>query len=140
MNTALMKDLIKQSVHPRDHGEGYPGISTTSKIGVFHITHSGVFDKVHQHFLEITGMSFNQIYNKVWLQAVHCEDRDRVCKDWYLSIMRNDSFSATFRIPDHAHGGCKQVSCSMIPETPEQNIKTGYFGIFIETVHYRQAV
>lgn len=140
MKTATIKHLIQESLSTMGHKEGSSMISPISKIGVFHITGSGVYDRVHHNFMEITGTRFNQVVGKVWLQSIYCEDRDRVCKDWYLSIMKDTPFTATFRIPDHMHGGCKHVSCSLVPEPSDTNKRIGYFGIFVETEHYLKAV
>lgn len=140
MKTTAIKHLIQQSLSAMGHGEGCSMINPLSKIGVFHITSSGVYDRVHHHFMEMTGTHFDQVIGKVWLQTIYCEDRDRVCKDWYLSIMKNTPFTATFRVPDHMHGGCKHVSCSLVPELSDTNKRIGYFGIFVETVQYREAV
>lgn len=140
MNTAEIKQLIQQSLAAINPEEGIAVSDTVSRIGVFHTDASGVFDRVHHHFSDITGVHRAETVGKVWLQTVFCDDRDRVCKEWYQSMMKNRLFTASFRIPDRTRGGLKKVSCSLVPELSDFKQTIGYFGVFVESGEFRQAV
>jgi hypothetical protein len=90
--------------------------------------------------MDITGTTGNQVIGKVWLQAVTCDDRDRACKEWYQSIMYNRLYTGSFRIADRVRGGLKEVSCSLVPEMTDDKQTIGYYGVFVETAEYQQAV
>jgi PAS domain-containing protein len=140
MNTASIKLLIQQSLAAIDPGEGIAVSDAGSRIGVFHTDASGVLDRVHHHFIDITGVRHAEVVGKVWLQTVFCDDRDRVCKEWYQSMIKNRLFTASFRIPDRTRGGLKKVSCSLVPEFSDFKQTIGYFGVFVEPGVFRQAV
>lgn len=140
MKTAEIRNLIQQSLCTKRDGEGLFIGEGVSRIGVFHMDASGVLDRVHHHFLDITGRPCNQVIGRVWLQTVFCDDRDRVCREWYQSIMKNKSFTSSFKIPDRSRAALKQVSCSLVPELSDHNRTIGYYGVFVEASEYRQAV
>lgn len=140
MQAAEIGSLIRRSLSATEDGVGLFATFHMSKIGVFHTDVAGVYDRVHHNFLEIAGSSSRQIIGKVWLQSVFCDDRDRVCKEWYLSIMKNRAFTTSFRMQDVARGGLKHVTCSLVPELSDRNRTIGYFGVFVEANEYRQAV
>ncbi|HMK42771.1 MAG TPA: PAS domain-containing protein [Dissulfurispiraceae bacterium] len=130
-----MKRIQKQmfgSLAELEATEGMPLASTDSRIGTFHMDVLGVIDRVHSRFLDITGGRSEEMIGRVWLQTVTCDDRDRVCKEWYLSIMKKKAFACSFMILDLARGGLKKVSCSLVPELSDYGRTIGYFGAFIE--------
>lgn len=104
-----------------------------SRLGVFHTDASGVCDGVPAHFPDITGIPCREMIGRVWLQAIFCDDRDRVCREWYLSIIRNMPFTSTFRIPGCAEQGLREVSCALVPELSDSGRTTGYLGVLVET-------
>lgn len=140
MNSVQLQRLIDQAIRSLEAAE--PGFTRDSacRIGVFHTNALGVCDRVHPWFLDITDPVTRRVINKIWLHTVACSDRDRVCREWHQSIMKNRLFTSSFRIPDRARGDLKQVSCAMIPELSESRRTIGYLGIFVEAKEYRQAV
>ena len=132
MKTAEVRSLIHESLCALVDNENILIRDAESRIGVFHTDASGVMDRAHHHFLDIAGMHSDQIVGKVWLQTVFCDDRDRVCKEWYQSIIKERLFTSSFRILDRSRGRLKKISCSLIPEFSDCGQTIGYFGVFVD--------
>lgn len=112
---------------------------TPSGIGVFHTNAVGVCDGLLEGLPGITGISCDKVLGRIWLQMVFSEDRDRVCMEWYQSIIRNRVLAVAFRVAESAVGEQKEVSCSLSPELSDCNKTIGYYGVLIHVNEHDQA-
>ncbi len=123
------------------HGGCREGMQNDCSIGNrrFHTNAVGVCDGLLEGLPGITGISCDKVLGRIWLQMVFSEDRDRVCMEWYQSIIRNRVLAVAFRVAESAVGEQKEVSCSLSPELSDCNKTIGYYGVLIHVNEHDQA-
>jgi hypothetical protein len=140
MRTPEIKNLIHQSLSTMHIFGGFVLTDTASRIGVFDIDADQVIEMVHNHCMDITGTFGNEFTGRVWLQPVFCDNQDRVCKEWYQSIIKNISFTESFRLSVSVLENLKEITCSLVRKLADYKQTIGYFGVFADEAEYLQSL
>jgi len=82
----------------------YRSLAKLSPVGIFRTDMGGDCTYVNERWCEIAGMSPEEAIGGGWAKAVHPDDRERVCDEWYQSVREQRPFRLEyrFRCPDGA--------------------------------------
>lgn len=86
-----------------EHELGLPGLAEVraiqdcSPVGVFYVDNQGGCRYVNSRFLEISGLTMEQVHEAGWGNPIHPDDRAWVVDKWRKATAGQDPFEATLR-------------------------------------------
>lgn len=84
--------------------ERFRTLSAAAPVGILQANADGICLYANEAWQQMSGLSLEDSLANGWLQAIHPEDRDRVCGDWQALVDNQQEGQAEFRLltPDQA--------------------------------------
>jgi PAS domain S-box-containing protein len=81
----------------RESEQRYAALTKISPVGIFRTDAQGDCLYMNDRWCELAGLTPLEAKEKGWLNALHPEDRDRVCAEWYRAAELNLPFRSEYR-------------------------------------------
>jgi PAS domain S-box-containing protein len=107
--------------------EEFRVLATHTPVGIFQTDAVGDCVFVNQRWLELTGLSLAQAMGQGWANALHPEDRERVCSEWDEAAQSGQEFYSEYRFQT-PEGQVVWVIGSATGLQDETGSITGYLG------------
>lgn len=72
--------------------------NTNTRLATFEADHDGLFKYVNRTFLRWVGLTFAEVENNGWRNAIHHDDRDHVVRNWESAVRDSRRFHERFRL------------------------------------------
>jgi PAS domain S-box-containing protein len=111
----------------RESERRYQNLSEASPVCIFRTDAEGNCLYVNQRWQDITGLSLEDALREGWAKSLHPDDRDRVFRDWFESVAKNEPFKSEYRFL-RADGSISWVIGQAIAEIDANGEIEGYVG------------
>jgi PAS domain S-box-containing protein len=96
-NDIDITDRKQAEITLRESEQRYAALAKISPVGIFRTDTQGDCLYTNDRWCELAGLSPLEAKGKGWLNALHPEDRDRVCAEWYHAAELNQPFRSEYR-------------------------------------------
>src|SRR4030042_170908 len=112
-------------------------LAQVSPVGIFRTDPDGNTPYVNPKYLELTGLSLDEVMGGGWLNAVHPEDRNKLKESWSLDFKSQKISKAEYRFlrPD---GSIIWIIGKAVPEMIGNEV-SGYIGTITDITEGKQA-
>lgn len=117
---------------------GYAALFTAAPVGIFRHNALGECTMVNPRFLELSGLTFEQVLGSQWQASLHPDDCDRVNLLWSKMLKTGEGFTSEHRFR-HLDGQEIWVYSQVRPENNAQGEVMGYCGMLIDISERKQA-
>ncbi|GAB6126707.1 PAS domain-containing sensor histidine kinase [Humidesulfovibrio idahonensis] len=104
------------------------GLIRQAPVGVFETDMAGSLTFANERMLRQTGMPFEALAGKGWLERILPQDRDVFLATWSDALARKRDVDCELRLMD-AKGAGRWMSCRIRPMTDAANRFSGYLGV-----------
>ncbi|MEH2192439.1 MAG: response regulator [Nostoc sp.] len=122
----------------RESEERLRSLSTCSPVGIFEIDTEGGCRYTNPRYQAICGLKAADSLEKIWLESVHPEDRERAVASWSTYIYHGRDYSEEFRFQT-AQGIIRWVQVRSSPMLSGQGELLGYVGTLEDITERKQA-
>ncbi|MBD2531425.1 response regulator [Nostoc flagelliforme FACHB-838] len=130
--------LVAVNTELRQSEERLRSLSTCSPVGIFEIDTEGGCRYTNPRYQAICGLKAAESLEKIWLESVHPEDRERAIASWSAYICEGRDYSEEFRFQT-AHGSVRWVQVRSSPMLSGQGELLGYVGTLEDITERKQA-
>ena len=106
----------------------YRSLTSNAPIAIFNINHRGECTYVNEHWIKLSGISFEDAMGQGWLEAFHPEDKKKVIAEWEKAMSTNIKFKTDLRFKDNT-GKITFLTVKATKLLDEENNVFGYIGI-----------
>lgn len=111
---------------------------TQAPVGIFQTDCQGDCVFANPRWLEITGLTPAEAMGRGWCQALHPDDRQRVCHQWYEAARNNREFTSEYRFQSPS-GKITWVAGRAVSLCDDRGKVSGYFGTITDITERKQA-
>lgn len=130
--------LVAVNAELKQSEERLRSLSTCSPIGIFEIDTEGGCRYTNPRYQIICGLKPAESLEKIWLESVHPEDKERAISSWSTYIYQGRDYSEEFRFQT-AHGIVRSVQVRSSPMLSSQGELLGYVGTLEDITERKQA-
>ncbi|MCC5644543.1 response regulator [Nostoc sp. CHAB 5824] len=130
--------LVAVNAELRQSEERLRSLSTCSPVGIFEIDTEGGCRYTNPRYQIICGLKAAESLEKIWLESVHPEDKERAVASWSDYIREGRDYSEEFRFQT-AHGIVRWVQVRSSPMLSGQGELLGYVGTLEDITERKQA-
>ncbi|MFW9263755.1 response regulator [Nostoc sp. CALU 546] len=130
--------LVAVNTELRQSEERFRSLSTCSPVGIFEIDTEGGCKYTNPRYQAICGLKAAESLEKIWLESVHPEDKERAVASWSAYIREGRDYSEEFRFQT-AHGSDRWVQVRSSPMLSGQGELLGYVGTLEDITERKQA-
>lgn len=130
--------LVAVNTELRQSEERFRSLSTCSPVGIFEIDTEGGCKYTNPRYQAICGLKAAESLEKIWLESVHPEDKERAVASWSAYIREGRDYSEEFRFQT-AHGSDRWVQVRSSPMLSGQGELMGYVGTLEDITERKQA-
>ncbi|MEH2162049.1 MAG: response regulator [Nostoc sp.] len=130
--------LVAVNAELRQSEERLRSLSTCSPVGIFEIDTEGGCRYTNPRYQIICGLKPAESLQKIWLESVHPEDRERAVASWSNYICEGGDYSEEFRFQT-VHGIVRWVQVRSSPMLSSQGELLGYVGTLEDITERKQA-
>ncbi|MBN3910503.1 MAG: response regulator [Nostoc sp. NMS1] len=130
--------LVAVNAELRQSEERLRSLSTCSPVGIFEIDTEGGCRYTNPRYQIICGLKAAESLEKIWLESVHPEDRERAVVSWSTYICEGRDYSEEFRFQT-AQGIIRWVQVRSSPMLSGQGELLGYVGTLEDITERKQA-
>lgn len=111
-------------------------LALVSPVGIFRTDQDGYTTYVNPRYLNLTGLSLEEVMGGGWLNAVHPDDKEKLKENWLSDFKSHEIFNAEYRFirPD---GTIVWVMGNAVPEWIDNKI-VGYIGTITDITESKQ--
>ncbi|NES94690.1 MAG: PAS domain-containing protein [Desertifilum sp. SIO1I2] len=121
----------------RQSEQRYAALAKISPVGIFRTDAQGDCLYTNDRWCELAGLTPIEAKEKGWLDALHPEDRDRVCAEWYRAAELNLPFRSEYRFQT-SQGIVSWLIGQAIPERDSDGNLIGYVGTVTDITGRKQ--
>ncbi|WP_409479675.1 PAS domain S-box protein [Pseudobdellovibrio sp. HCB154] len=116
-------------MQPNDKDQ-FKALTEIVPVGIFLADQAGVCSYANNKWLDISGLSLNDVLYKNWLNFIHPEDQEKIAHAWKTATSKQISFQEEFRFL-HSDGEVTWVNAQANP-SKDQTGKITYAGAINE--------
>ncbi|MDN3517297.1 PAS domain S-box protein [Aquisalimonas lutea] len=124
------KSLLQSRQQFRQLADAMPGIVWTAEP-------DGTLDYANQRFVELAGVTQDELPQDGWLRAVHPDDRDRCLAAWGQAVAEGTDYAIDFRIYRQADATYRWHYVSAVPIRDEAEAIRKWYGSAMD-IHDRK--
>jgi PAS domain S-box-containing protein len=115
----------------------YRSLTEAAPVGVYRTDLQGLYLYVNELWSTMAGLPFQKALGSSWIQALHADDRERVCAKWSQAVQSQSPFQAEYRF-HHPDGTVKWVYGQAVPEKSAEGAVSGYVGTITDITERKQ--
>lgn len=105
----------------------FQALANISPVGIFQTDAAGLYVYVNHRWCEIAGITPEQAYGAGWATALHPDDRESVCDEWYRAARTKSRFASKYRF-ERADGTISWVFGQAVSHGGSAGEAAGYIG------------
>jgi len=117
----------------------FRSLATHVPVGIYQTDVQGNCIYVNNKWLELTGLTETESMGTGWVNALHCDDRDKVFAEWDAAVREQRPFILEYRFKTPA-GSVRWVSGVAVVIGSERSGISGYFGTVFDITERKQMV
>ncbi|MEG4554227.1 PAS domain S-box protein [Microcoleus sp. F6_B5] len=130
--------LQKEIIERRKTEARYQTLTEASPVGIFYADALGDCLYVNDRWCQISGTSCDKALGKGWLEAIHPEDRQRVCAEWYSAAQEKLPFKCEYRFLGINHPKISWVFGQAVGIIGENGEVKSYVGTITDITERKQ--
>jgi cyclic di-GMP phosphodiesterase Gmr len=105
-------------------------------VGIHHADPAGICTWVNERWSELTGVPHDAACGRLWVDALHDDDRDAVLAQWLETVARGLEFVCDVRLPA-ADGSVREATLRSVPVLDAHGTLTGHAAALSELPNRR---
>lgn len=135
IDSTITNSRLQQQLQQSE--QRYAALAKISPVGIFRTDTNGDCLYTNDRWCELAGLTPVEAKGKGWLDALHPEDCDRVCAEWYHAAELNLPFRSEYRFQT-PNGGVSWLIGQAIAERDSEGNLIGYVGTVTDITTRKQ--
>lgn len=123
----IAKEAKKANLEIQEKELRFRTLTAVTPVGIWHAKPDGEMTYVNRKYLEISGLTTQEIEAQQWQKAIHPEDMGRIQHCWVKAMESKGVTEAEYRFV-HKDGSVRWVLGSATPETDTKGNILGFVG------------